>query len=298
MLDNPANRVGDLARAIERGGEEVPGEPVASRGRCGIGSVGGNHVVDGGHVNRVVGDADDGGKDHRANPVALRQAGPSKANQANRQARDSVQQPPQTRLILSALAVGIVAPLFHIAANEREPRDPGNEITDQNRNEGQTLLPGVEAPLAIHQRQRLNEHENQSITETTQERQSQHNGLSEEHAEGTNPGDQELTRRETLAKRQAFGWTVDVRVLATLAHFLCNSVHHHGGTGLGNKQEMHDLNKPTKDQLDPNVPAPWKESLHKATHHGPQDGSTDRRKDNGSDSVLLGISFPEIRNHT
>ena len=53
----------------EDAGEEVARPAVATGGGGGIGSVGGDHVVDGSHVDGVVRDAYDGGEDHGGNPL-------------------------------------------------------------------------------------------------------------------------------------------------------------------------------------------------------------------------------------
>lgn len=53
----------------EHAGEEVARPAVAAGGGRGVGPVGADHVVDCGHVDAVVGDADDGGEDHGAHPL-------------------------------------------------------------------------------------------------------------------------------------------------------------------------------------------------------------------------------------
>lgn len=65
---------------------------VATSGRGRIRTIRANHVVNGGHVDGIVGDTDNGGKDHGANPVDRRSLdGPCKANETNRQARRRVE---------------------------------------------------------------------------------------------------------------------------------------------------------------------------------------------------------------
>ena len=59
-------------RERENAGEEIPAEAVTAGRGGGVRTVGANHVIDGGHVDGVIGDTDDGGKDHRTDPVALR----------------------------------------------------------------------------------------------------------------------------------------------------------------------------------------------------------------------------------
>lgn len=80
--DGEEDRAGDFKMlftanvAVEgRGGDgEDAGEEVASptitAGRGGrVWAVGADHVVDSGHVDRVIGNSDDSGEDHRADPV-------------------------------------------------------------------------------------------------------------------------------------------------------------------------------------------------------------------------------------
>lgn len=63
--------------------------------------------------------------------------------------------------------------------DEGDESEPGDEITDQNREECQSEFSIIEAPakvafswntVRVHQGEGLNEHENQSITETTEQR--------------------------------------------------------------------------------------------------------------------------------
>lgn len=49
-------------------GEEVTAQAVAAGRRGGVGAVGRHHVVDRGHVDSVVSDADEGGGDERCDP--------------------------------------------------------------------------------------------------------------------------------------------------------------------------------------------------------------------------------------
>ena len=64
-------------------GEEVAGPAVAAGSGGGIGSIGADHVVNGGHVDGVVGDADDGGEEHGAHPMDWgAAAGPGEADKA------------------------------------------------------------------------------------------------------------------------------------------------------------------------------------------------------------------------
>ena len=56
----------------EDAGEEVARPAVATSCRGGIGSIGGDHVVDRGHVDGVICDADDGGEDHGGDPLHRR----------------------------------------------------------------------------------------------------------------------------------------------------------------------------------------------------------------------------------
>ena len=64
-------------------GEEVTGHAVAACGGGRVRTVGGDHVVDGGHVDAEIGDANDSRKDHGCDPgnaVAWAQGGPCEAD--------------------------------------------------------------------------------------------------------------------------------------------------------------------------------------------------------------------------
>ena len=62
--------------SVDRGdtGEEVTTEAVATSSTRGVGTVGGDHVVDRSHVDCVVGDADHGGEYHGGDPVDVGRA--------------------------------------------------------------------------------------------------------------------------------------------------------------------------------------------------------------------------------
>lgn len=65
-------------------GEEVAGPTVAAGRGCGVRPVRADHVVDGGHVDGVVRDADDGREDHGCDPGDWwARGGPSEADQSN-----------------------------------------------------------------------------------------------------------------------------------------------------------------------------------------------------------------------
>ena len=77
-------------------GEEVAGERVAAGRGGGVGSVGGDHVVDRGHVDGVVGGADEHGEDHGGDPVDVvcrSQAGPGEAEEPDRFEGSEVEKP-------------------------------------------------------------------------------------------------------------------------------------------------------------------------------------------------------------
>lgn len=64
-------RVEGRGRESEHTREEVAREAVTACGGGGVRAVGANHVVDGGHVNGVIGDADDSRKDHGPYPMDI-----------------------------------------------------------------------------------------------------------------------------------------------------------------------------------------------------------------------------------
>ncbi len=77
-------------------GEEVTGERVAACCGGGVWPVRGNHVVDGGHVDCVVGSADEHGEDHGGDPVDVvcrSQAGPGETEEPDGFERCEIQEP-------------------------------------------------------------------------------------------------------------------------------------------------------------------------------------------------------------
>ena len=53
---------------------------------------------------------------------------------------------------------------------------------------------GAEAPLGVDEGEGLDEHEDESVAETGEEGEGEHDGFCEEHFEGTHPGDEDLFR--------------------------------------------------------------------------------------------------------
>ena len=110
--------------------------------------------------------------------------------------------------------------------------------------------------LCVDEGERLDEHEDESVTESREEGERQDDRLGKEHFEGTDPGNKDLFEGESLLEGGDFVGSVDVGVGAVLASLLGDPVHHNSNSGLGNKSKMGELNSATKDQLIPSQQGP------------------------------------------
>ena len=181
---------------------------------------------------------------------------PRESDEADWQTWSGVQKPPKTGFVLGRFVVGLCVSFFDVALDSWDEREPSDKISDQNRDEGETLFLDSEVVLFVYQGEGLNEHKDQSIGEATEERQSENDGLGQEHLEWPGPCDQDFLSRESLSERYELVWPVEVGGLAALASLLRNFVHHNGGSGLGNADEVQKLDKATEDELDPDGPSP------------------------------------------
>lgn len=121
--------------------KEVSGPAIATCCRGGVRSICADHVVDGCHVNRVVGNTNDRGEDHRRDPREWRPLrSPCEANEADWQARSQVQQEVQSRLVLNSLIVWMRLTLLNVALDRWNEQDPRNNVADTDGNEGQSNL--------------------------------------------------------------------------------------------------------------------------------------------------------------
>jgi hypothetical protein len=258
----PAN-VGEEGRRgdSEYTGQEVASPAVAARGRGGVRAVGADHVVDGGHVDGVVCDSDDGGEDHAAHPVDRRALDrPGEAEEADWQARGGVEEEPQAGLVLRALVLGFVAALLFVAPDGRDEQRPCDHVTYTDGQESEADFEGLEVPLLVDEHEGLNEHEDQGVGETGQQGQDEHDGLGEEHLEGTDPGHEDLFGGEAVFEGDEFVGTPDVGFLAAVldgfgAALLGDAVQHDCCAGFGDGEEVDGLDEAAEDQLDPDAPS-------------------------------------------
>lgn len=115
----------------EDAGEEVARPAVAAGGGGGVGAVGGNHVVDCGHVDGVVGDADDGCEDGGADPVEWwAGAGPCKADETNWEAGGGPEEEVEAGFVLGFFVVGFRFAFFDVASDGGDEGEPGDEVAD------------------------------------------------------------------------------------------------------------------------------------------------------------------------
>jgi len=181
--------------------------------------------------------------------------GPGKADEADRQAGSGVQQEPEARLVLGTLVVGLGRALLDVALDGGDEEQPCNDVADADGDEAEANLHGAKVPLLVHERKGLNEHEDEGVGETREQRQDQHDGLGEEHLEGADPGGENLLGREAVAEGHQLVGAPDVGTGVLLSPALGDAVHHDGGAGLGDGEEVDDLDKAAEDELHPDGPS-------------------------------------------
>lgn len=111
-------------------GEEVTCEAVAARCGGGVGAVGCDHVVDGGEVDGVVCDADEGGEEQGGDPgdAAVRaQARPGEAEQADALERGEEQKEPEALFWLQVLGAEFADELALLVEDGQECK-PADEV--------------------------------------------------------------------------------------------------------------------------------------------------------------------------
>lgn len=222
--------------------------------------------------------------------------GPRETKQSDRKARRGVQQEPQSRFILSSLVLRLGSTLLDVPADSRNEKDPSKNVSHSDWNKCQSDLDGAKVPLLVDEGQRLDEHEDQSVGETGEQRQDQDNGLCQEHLEGSGPCLEHFFRGESVLERDELVRSPHVGV-TILPSLLCDPVHHDGSPGFRNREEMKGLDSSTEDELNPNRPRPIQVGFAEATNNGTENGTADRGEDDESYGVLLIVSLPQIRNH-
>lgn len=216
---------------------------------------GSSTYINSGHVDGIVGNTDNRSKDHGRNPMNRRTLNrPCEPNEANGKARCGIQQEPQPRLILRPLIIRLGVPLLDVPLNGRDEDKPSNHIPKANGDKGKTNLHSGKVPLLVYEGKGLDKHEDEGVGETGEQGEDEDDGLGEEHAEGTDPGRDDLLAREAIAEGDELVRTPDVGLGVLLAAALGDAVHHDGAARLGHGEEVHDLDEATEDKLDPDRP--------------------------------------------
>src|SRR5699024_261098 len=107
--------------------------------------------------------------------------------------------------------------------------------------------------LLIDNRETLKESEDESVGETRKERQTQDDGLSQEHVEWSNPNLASFLKRNTRLF-QLVG-PIDVRILPSLATTLGFPIHQNRRTALRHEED-NGLSNTAEDELNPEKPFP------------------------------------------
>ena len=234
----------------EHTGEEITRPAVTTSGGGRVRTVGADHVVNGCHVDAVIGDSYNGSEDAGSNPGNRWTSGsPCEPNETEREARCCVEKPPEAGLVLSFLIVRVCLTVFYVPLDGWDKQSVGDEVADQDRNEGKALRDNSEIVLRVDEGERLNEHEDKGVAESGEEGEDENDGFGKEHLEGTDPGNEDLLERESLLEGCDFVGSVDVGVGAILASLLGDPIHHDSSPSLWNKNKMSELNSAAEDQL-------------------------------------------------
>ena len=185
-----------------------------------------------------------------------------------------------------------------VALDGRDEDEPGEEIPDKDGQKGETDIDLVEMPLLVDEGEGLDEHKDKGIGETGQEGEDKDDGLGKKHLEGSEPSGDDFFRIEAFLETDHLIWAVDVGLDTVLAALLGNLVHHDCRSGFWDSDEVDQLHKPAKDELNPDRPAPIEEFLREAADQGTEDGPADRGEHDEGDSILLVIRLPHIRHHS
>ena len=242
-------------------GQEVASPAVAAGCGGGVGSVSADHVVYRCHVNRVVRDSNNCGEDHATHPVDWGTLDrPGEAEEADWQAGGGVEEEPEAGLVLGAFVLGFVAAFLFVAPDGWDEEGPGDAVAYTDGQEGETDFEGLEVPLAVDKHEGLDEHEDQGVGETGEERQDQHDWLGKEHLERTDPGDDDFFGGEAVFEGDEFIRSPNIGFSATvldglLTTLLSDAVQHDRCASFGDGEEVNGLDEAAKDELDPDAPS-------------------------------------------
>jgi hypothetical protein len=113
--------------------KEISRPSISSGCGCRIWSISTDHVINGSHVDAVVGNANNRCKYHGPNPMDWRPCRSScETDEAYRKARCSVQQPPKPPLVLCLFLIRLTFALFNVPLDDWDERKPCDEISNSN----------------------------------------------------------------------------------------------------------------------------------------------------------------------
>lgn len=189
----------------------------------------------------------------------------------------------------------VLSAMVGIAPEPGVVREVCDEIGQVDGNESPRDCESAKAPLLVHRLEALKESEYEGIGETGEQRQTQDNGLGDQHDPGTHPDGAELL--EGNARGLQFVGAVDVGVLASLAPALGLLVEDDRCARFGH-EEVDGLGAAVEHELDPEVPAPVEESFNGTTNDTTDTCANARRQDDESKRELLVLRLVEIGDQT
>lgn len=227
------------------------------------------HIVNGAHVDGVVGDTDNGSANDGDDPVDTSGRAPCEDEKTNGQAWRSVHQPPHAAFEIGKLIIGSLLSLLNVAANGRNVGEVGDEVAKSDCHKGQTNLPCLEVPQCVDKTEGLEAHEDEGVAEAREERQDKDDWLSEEHLEGSKPKSDKFLGLESLPPSLDVVGSIDL--LSLLAQLLGVVGDEDSGSGFVHQEAVENLYRDAGDELQPHAPAPVHITLDEASDDWTED---------------------------
>lgn len=233
--------------------QEVPREGVATARRRRVRPVRRDHVVDGGEVDGVVGDADEQAEDHGRDPMHPRRAQrrPGKPDQADGLERRQEQEDLHAPLRLEVFT--LLLPGACVAVDPGEVDEVGDEVGDVDGDDGPRGLEHPEVPGLVHHGKTLEEDEDEGIREAREQRQEQNDRFADEHLERTRPDLDGLLHGD--ARHLELVGPVDLEPRVCFPPALGLLVDEDGAAALGG-EEVDELDRGAEYELDVEEPVP------------------------------------------
>lgn len=233
--------------------QEVSRKGVATARRRRVRAVRGDHVVDGGEIDGVVGNAYEKAENHGCDPVdpGRTEGRPREPDQA-----DGLEGSQEQEDLHSAFGLEVIAFLLAgpgVAPDPRQVDDIRDEVGDIDGDDGPRGLEHGEVPGLIHSREALEEDKDECIRKPREQRQEEHDRLPDKHLKWPRP---DLTRLlERHPRDLKLVRAVDLESGGGLSAALGLPVDEDGAAALG-REEVDYLDRGAEYELDVEEPVP------------------------------------------